>query len=192
MAITIDDHGGRRGNGWRIAGWGAAALILLTPLVAMQFTSEVRWTGFDFAFMAAMLGGVGVSVELAFRRSGNTAYRAAIGIVLAAAFLLIVINGAVGIIGSEQEDANLLFGGVLLVALTGAIVARFRPSGMALTMCAATVAQLLVPVITLVGGLAPRAMVLAPEVPVSTAMFAGMWLLAAWLFRKAADGAIAV
>ncbi|MES2043325.1 MAG: hypothetical protein V4475_05575 [Pseudomonadota bacterium] len=186
MAITMDERGGRRGNGWRIAGWGAAAALLLAPLVAMQFTREVNWTSSDFALMAAMLGGVGVGVELAVRKSSNLAYRAAFGVALAAAFFLIVINGAVGIIGSEREDANLLFGGVILIALIGAIAARFRPAGMALTMGVAALAQLLVPAIALFGGLAPRAMVLAPEVPIATAVFAGMWLVAGWLFRKAA------
>jgi hypothetical protein len=185
MAITMDDQGGRRGNGWRIAGWGAAALILLTPLVAMQFTREVTWTGFDFAFMGIMLGGVGLVVEWAFRRSGSTAYRMAVCLVLAVIFFLIVINGAVGIIGSEGEVANLLFGGVILVAVIGAISARFRPPGMARAMVAAAVAQLAVPVIALAADLAPRAMVLAPEVPASTVVFAGLWLVAAWLFRKA-------
>ncbi len=48
--------------------------------------------------------------------------------------------------------------------------------------------QLLVPAIALAGGLASRAMVLAPEVPISTAVFAGMWLVPGWLFRKAAQG----
>lgn len=186
MAITMDDRGGRRGQGWRIVGWGAAAALLLTPLVAMQFTREVNWTGFDFAFMAAMLGGVGLVVEWAFRRSGSTAYRMAVCLALAAIFFLIVINGAVGIIGSEQEDANLLFGGVILVAVTGVIAARLRPRGLARTMVAAAVAQLAVPVIALAADLAPRAMVLAPEVPASTAVFAGLWLAAGWLFRKAA------
>ena len=186
MAITMDDRGGRRGHGWRIAGWGAAAALLLTTLVAKQFTREVSWTGIDIAQLAALLGGVGVVVEWAFRRSGNVAYRIAICLALAAAFFLVVINGAVGIIGSEQEDANLLFGGVILVALGGAVAARFRAAGMARAMVAAAVAQMAVPVIALAGGLAPRAMVLAPEVPLSTAVFAGMWLIAAWLFRKAA------
>jgi hypothetical protein len=186
MAITMDQRGGRRGNGWRIAGWASAGLILLVPLVAMQFTSEVSWTGFDFAFMAAMFGSVGLAVEWTFRKSRNPAYRMAVGIALAAIFFLIVINGAVGIIGSEGEIANLLFGGVILIALIGAIAARFRPAGMALAMVAAALAQLLVPLIALAGGLAPRAMVLAPEVPASTAVFMGLWLVAGWLFRKAA------
>ena len=94
----------------------------------MRFTDEVDWTAFDFVFMAALLGGVGLGLELAVRKTRNVAYRMAACAALAAAFLLIWINGAVGIIGSEQEDANLLYGGVLGVALIGAAAARFRPA----------------------------------------------------------------
>jgi len=82
-------------------------------------------------------------------------------------------TGAVGIIGSEQEDADLLFGAVILVGLGGAIAARFRAARMARAMIAAAVAHLAVPVIALAGGLAPRSAVLAPEVPISTTVFAG-------------------
>jgi hypothetical protein len=46
----------------------------------------------------------------------------AAGVALATDFLLVWINGVVGIIGSEQEDANLLHGAVLAVGLLGAAV----------------------------------------------------------------------
>jgi hypothetical protein len=186
MAVTMDDHGGRRGNGWRIAGWGMAGVILLVPLVAMQFTGEVAWSPSDFIVMAVMLGGIGLTLELAFRNSRNTAYRMAVGVALAASFLLIWITGAVGIIGSERDDANLLFGGVLLVALIGAVAARFRPAGMARAMGAAALVQLLVPAIAWVVTPEARAAIVSPEVPISTVVFVALWLLAARLFRKAA------
>ena len=52
---------GRRANRWRIAGWAAAALILLLlPLVAMQFTDEVNWDVADVAVAGALLVGVGI------------------------------------------------------------------------------------------------------------------------------------
>jgi hypothetical protein len=153
----------------------------------MQFTDEVAWTAFDFAFMAALLGGVGLGLELAVRITGNAAYRTAAGAALAATFLLIWINGAVGIIGSEQEDANLLYGGVLAVAFIGAIVARFQPAGMALAMSATALAQALVPVIASTLGPDSKASVWSPEVPVLTGFFAALWLLSGWLFRKAAQ-----
>jgi hypothetical protein len=186
MAGNTENGSGRRGSRWRIAAWAVAALLLLLPLVAMQFTDEVAWTAFDFAFMGALLGGIGLGFELAVRKTGNAAYRTAAGVALAAAFLLIWINGAVGIIGSEEEDANLLYGGVAAVALIGAIVAGFRPAGMALAMSATALTQALVPVIasTFVPGSKP--LVWSPEVLVLTGFFIALWLISAWLFRKAA------
>jgi hypothetical protein len=186
MAKAGEIDGVRRGSRWRIAAWGAAALLLALPFVAMRFTAEVTWTAFDFAFLGALLAGVGLGLELAVRRSGNLAYRIAAGLALAAAFLLILINGAVGIIGSEREGANLLYGLVLAVALLGAILARFRPAGMARAMAAAALVQSLVPAVA--PAIWPDAMdmVWAPEVLVLTGFFAALWLGSAWLFRQAA------
>lgn len=50
----------------------AAAALLALPLVAMQFTSEVAWTGHDFAVAAVLLAGAGLAclamARLAARR----------------------------------------------------------------------------------------------------------------------------
>jgi len=45
----------RRGNRWRVAIWGSAALLLLLPWVAREFTREVNWTPADFGVFGAML-----------------------------------------------------------------------------------------------------------------------------------------
>lgn len=186
MIATTDPRTGRTGQWLRPLAWGAAALLLLTPAVAMQFTHEVQWTPLDFVFMGALLGGVGLAIEFAVRKSGNTAYRAAACAGLAACFLLIYLNAAVGIIGGEQEDANMLYGGVLMVALIGGVVARFRPAGMAWAMAAAALAQLLVPLLAAI--LVPTVQPVAGEakVFVLTGMFTALWLLSAALFHRAA------
>jgi len=95
-------------NRWRIAVWGGAALLLLLPLVAMQFTTEVVWTGFDFLLFGVMLAVLGGGIELAVRMSRHYAYRAAAGIALVTGFLLVWMNLAVGIIGNEENPANLM------------------------------------------------------------------------------------
>jgi hypothetical protein len=187
MAKEAEKSGARRGSRWRLAGWGAAALLLLLPFVAMRFTREVTWTAFDFAVLGALLAGVGLGFELAVRRTGNIACRIAAGLALAAALLLVLINGAVGIIGSEREAANLLYGAVLAVALLGAVLARFRPAGMAKAMAAAALAQALVPPVALAIWPDAKDMVWAPEVLVLTGVFAAVWLGSAWLFRQAAQ-----
>ena len=178
-------NGGRGAVPWRVLGWGAAGLLLLTPLVAMQFTDEVKWTGFDFAFAAAMLGVVGVGLELA-ARVANSAYRLASALALGAAFLIVWATGAVGIVGDEGEPANLLFLGVPAVALLGAVLAGFRRTGMAPAMGAAALAQLAAPVVAWFAMPAAREALLRPEVPAATGVFTGLWLLSAFLYRKAA------
>ena len=187
MAGNTENGGGRRGSRWRIAAWAAAALLLLLPLFAMQVTDQVVWDVADFAFFGALLVGAGVTYELAARMTGNTAYRAAVGVALAAAFILVWMNLAVGVIGTERDDANLMYGGVLAVGIIGAIIARFQPDGMARALFATALAQALVAVIALLAGLgSPWS---GPgEVLILNGFFAALFVGSAWLFRKAARG----
>ncbi len=113
------------------------ALVLLVPLLAMQFTDDVDWSVFDFVAFGALLFGSGLAYELIARRSGNSAYRAAIGMAVAAAFLLVWINGAVGIIGNEDNPVNMhVFLGDSASASSGRSLARLRPRGMSRAMFA--------------------------------------------------------
>ena len=155
--------------------------MLLLPLVAMQFTDEVNWSETDFIVAGALIGGTGLTFELAARATANHAYRAAVGLALAAAFLLIWLNLAVGIIGTEDNPLNLIFGAVLATGIIGAVIVRCRPLGMARAMLATALAQLLVAVIAPTAGVGSMA-------PVwwLTGCFAALWLGSAWLFRKAA------
>src|SRR5688572_8532608 len=129
MAGKAEGGGGRRGRSWRMAGWGAGAALLLLPLLAMQVSDEVAWDLADFVFAGALVAGVGVTYELAARTTGSRAYRAAVGVALAAAFILVWANAAVGVIGSEDNPANSMYGGVLAVGILGALIARFQPYG---------------------------------------------------------------
>ena len=174
MGVT----GQMSGSRWRVAGWGAAAGLILLPLVAMRFTEEVNWGLEDFVFACVLVGGVGLAYELAVRTTRSRAYRAGAAGARAAAFLMIWINLAVGIIGSEDNPANLMYFGVLAVGLAGAAIARFRPGGMARAMAATALAQALVFATALIAGLGFTGPI--------TVFFAALWLTSAWLFRKAA------
>jgi len=46
----------------------ATTMILLVPLVAMQWTREVAWTGLDFAAAAVLLAGAGLACLRTARR----------------------------------------------------------------------------------------------------------------------------
>ena len=186
MANDVSIGSPRRGNLWRILGWGSAASLILLPLVAMQFTNEVNWTGSDFVFAIIMFGSVGLALELAVRR-GSRAYTIAAGLALLVSFLSFWFTGAVGIIGNENEDSNALFLGVVAIALAGSVIALFRPAGMAVAMAVAAVAQALVPIIAAVIGDSKQSAIWAPEVIILTLVFTAMWLGSARLFRSVAQ-----
>ncbi len=164
------------------------ALLLLIPLVAMRFTNEVKWTLFDFVFAGTLIFGTGLLFEVARKKAaGNGAYKLAAGAALAAVFFLIWINGAVGIIGSETNPLNLMYFGVIGIAFLGALIARFRPQGMARALFAAAIAQAIIPVIALVGN--PQ--VISTEAPGVVGVFALnscfviLFVGSALLFRRA-------
>ncbi len=171
---------------WGLACWAAGALMLVTALVAKQFVGEPNWIG-TLAQTGALLIGIGITVELVSRTTLNAAYRTAIGLALGAAVLLVWVNGAVGIIGSENNNANLMYGGVLLVGAIGAIIARLKPEGMARALFATALAQTLVAVIALVGRLgAPYS---GPfEIIAINGAFVALFVGSAVLFAKAARG----
>lgn len=177
-------HGGSR---WRMAAWVTAAIAWLLPFFAMQLKDEINWTGSDFAFAGLLIVGSGVLLELIARMTENTAYRAAFGVGIATAFLLIWINAAVGIIGSEDNPANLMHVGVLAIGIIGAVIARFKPAGMARALFATAFAQGLIGVIALAAGLGSTAPSFPEAVVFLTGFFTALWLLSASLFRKAAQ-----
>lgn len=155
------------------------ALILLLPLIAMRFTDEVVWDLADFAVAGVLLIGAGLTFELIARKAGSFTYRAAVGIAVAAALLLIWVNLAVGIIGNEGNPANLMYLGVLAVGIAGAVVTRFQPHGMARALFAMALAQVLIAVIALITGLG--------QTFVMTGFFVALWLASAWLFRRSGE-----
>jgi hypothetical protein len=185
MAALTQINGQRLWNGLRLAGWSFAAAILLLPLVAMQFTSEVDWSLSDFIVMGALVGGSGLVIELATRRSDSLAYRFGVVVAVTASFLLVWVNLAVGFLGDEGNPANLMFLGVIGVAVIGSVAARGRPSGTSRAMLVAAVAQLLVGVLGLAAGWASPGGAGVYEVALGTGLFTPLWLLSAWLFRKA-------
>ncbi len=168
----------------------ATAFLLLIPLVAMQFTKEVTWSWMDFVAAGTLLFGTGLTYAVVAQKGGNTTYRVAVGVAVAAGLLLVWANLAVGLVGSEGNPANLLYGGVLAVAVMGAIAARFRPLGMSRAMFAAALTYLAVTVIALFiwkpSAATAEASVSLINVLDANAAFAALWAISGWLFRRAA------
>jgi hypothetical protein len=178
MSITANPTAGRRFNIWRIIGWGGAVALILTPLVAMQFTTEVNWNETDFIFAAVIFGIVGGIIELAVRKSANWYFRFGSMFAVLGGFMVIWSNLAVGMIGNEDNPINLWFGAVLMIAIVGSILSRFRPHIMATAMFAAGSLQVAIGTFAGILGTDMRG-------GIFTIVLSAAWFISSMLFRCA-------
>lgn len=173
---------GRKGGlvGWRIAAWTGAGLILLLPLIAMRFTDEVQWTGSDFVFAGVMLAFLVGAFELVVRLNGNWSYRGGVVVAALATFLMVWIQGAVGLVGNENDAVNLLFFLPLLVGAAGLFIADFKARGLARVFAAMALLQ----ATTMAIGF----WITGDTDAVLLSFWAFAWSVCAWLFGRAARG----
>ena len=177
MTATTTDMSPRTTRFLRIAGWLTAALLLLGHAVAMQFeASGVNWSASDFLFAGVAFAIVGGLFELTARASSNFAYRIAVVLAVACGFLQIWINGAVGIIGNEDNPANWTYYAVVLIAASGAIVALGSARELVRAMLLAAGAQVIFSVLHAING---------TPTPIIDGFFVALWIAAARLFARA-------
>ena len=162
----------------RLLGWGSALALLSLPAIAMWAGAEgVLWTASDFVVFAIMLLILGGGIELAMSRSSNLAYRLGAIAACGIGFLTIWANLAVGMIGSENDDHNLLFFGIVLLAAIGSALVGGRASGMSKVAFAAGTAQLACAAVGYTSD---------PRGAIFSMAFAVPWLVAGTLFASAA------
>jgi hypothetical protein len=155
----------------RLAGWSTIAVLLSLPAI-LRFP----WTGSDFVVAAILLGSVGAGIELLARLGGNAFVRLGGIVVALTCFLTVWVNLAVGMIGDDNAY-NLLFLGVLAVAIGGALLTHYRPSAMVKVTLAAGALQV---------ALGIKGYGMDPRGAVFSAAFGLFWLLAAALFAAGA------
>lgn len=164
----------------------APLAVLLIPLVAMQFTTEVNWTAFDFAVMWVVLTiPTFLFRVLATRPWADRSYRLGAGLAVAAGLLMAWVSLAVQIIGHENP-ANLLYFFVILIGLIGVALARFHPAGMAKAAFVTAAATFLVPIVAYLGwpdDFSPG----VPQVFLLNGCFVLMFALSGLLFRRSAN-----
>lgn len=74
----------------------ATAIILLVPLIAMQFTNDVNWNLSDFVIMGILVFGFG-SMFILIARKVDRDSRLLLGLAILAAFMYVWAELAVGI-----------------------------------------------------------------------------------------------
>lgn len=176
MRAQADPNHLRWGTVLRIAGWAGAAGVLLLPLVAMQVTEQIQWTAFDFLAAAALIGALRTGIELAVRASASLAYRAGAALALGTATVLIWGDLAVGIVGDRPHAAILA---IPAVALLGGALTGYRARGLAWSLAATAVVQIVVTI-----GIALESDRAAPLA--GALFFTALWLAAAALFARSA------
>lgn len=78
----------------------AVPLLLLIPLIAMQFTADVDWNLFDFVIIGILLLGTGLMCEFVLRKAKSKEYRIGMIAIVLLVFFLIWAELAVGIFGT--------------------------------------------------------------------------------------------
>lgn len=76
-------------------------LLLLIPLIAMQFSPDVKWSGFDFLVAGALLLGAGIACEIALRTIKTVTGRAIVFAMILLGLLLVWAELAVGIFSTR-------------------------------------------------------------------------------------------
>jgi hypothetical protein len=76
------------------------AVLLLIPLIAMQFTDEVVWNGVDFLVAGGLLTGAGLTTSLLLDQLKKTGHKVAVVLVALATVLVLWAELAVGLFGS--------------------------------------------------------------------------------------------
>jgi hypothetical protein len=186
-AAGMDDGGGWRRSLWKIPA-RITALILLIPLLGNHFVDGWNWDLRGFVLVGTLIFGTGLTYELLTRNGHAIASRAAVGVALAAAFVLVWMNFIQA--ADDVNPAAMMYFGVPIVGIIGAAMARFRPDGMARALFATALAQALV----LASVLVIRNPQVAPWTPPVlrgfglNAFFVVLFVGSALLFRTAARG----
>jgi hypothetical protein len=161
------------------------SLILLIPLCGNLYVRGWQWSPFDFVAAFVVLFGAGIMFEWVASKGVTSAYRVAVGVACATGLVLLWINMAVGLIGSDDNPANLMYLAILALAFSGAYLAGFEPRRISRALLTTAVAQALVPVFALVlnpNDFSPG----VAKVFCLNSFFVAMWVVSAMLFRHAA------
>jgi len=80
-------------------------LLLLIPLIAMQFTNQVNWTPSDFIVAAILLLSTGFAIDFVIKKVQAKKYRITLSAIIVVMFLLVWAELAVGIFGTPLSGS---------------------------------------------------------------------------------------
>ena len=175
----------RRKRNWRRSTWLIGLFLVLAAFGLKQLSGETAFVD-TLAQGGCLLFAIGIAAHLSSRLRGRAAYRVAFLLAVAAVLLLGWVTAAVGIVGSQHNDLNLMYAAVIAVAVVGVILARFKPRGMSWALYATALAQVTVAAVTLSPGLnAPFSW--AFEIVTINGFFIALFLGSAVLFSRSVE-----
>lgn len=147
----------------------------------------MNWTLFDFVFAGGMLAILALAAWFLLKGPQSFSYRLGVGIAVVASILVVWITGAVGIIGGEREDANMLYLGVLALSLIAAAFARFQPRPLTWVLSGAALATASIALVAVMSGWGADGPIWPFDVLGASGVLAAMFAVSALLFRRAAS-----
>ncbi len=79
---------------------GIVIALLLIPFIAMQFTSEVNWSLFDFVVAGILLFGTGFLIDMVIRKAKNVQNRYLLIVIILLLLFMVWAELAVGVFGT--------------------------------------------------------------------------------------------
>lgn len=153
--------------------------LLMVPLVASRIVDGWNWPARAFVFVYVLFFGTGMAYALIARKMSSWAYKAGVGVALAAGFALGWSNMVH--VADSENPANLAYYSVLAVGVVGAWLTHLKARGLAYTLfvMAATLALIAV---LLPSGAPPH---LARNMAIGHGVFVALFTASGLMFRHA-------
>jgi drug/metabolite transporter (DMT)-like permease len=144
----------------------------------------MNWTLFDFVVAGGLLTTTLMAGWVIFRRGHSAAHRLAGGLAALGALVMVWANGAVGLVSTPDDSANLLLLGVLPIGLMIAVIERFRAEGLVRGFAVMAVLQLAAGITIFAMGWGADGAAWPFDLLGVTLVYAGLWGACAWLMRR--------
>lgn len=153
--------------------------LLMVPLVASRVVEGWNWPAWAFVRVYVLFFGTVMAYALIARKMGAWSYKAGVAVALVAGFALGWSNMVQ--VADSGHPENLVYYSVLAVGVVGALLARLKARGLALTLfvMAATLALIAV---MLPSGAPPD---LARNMAIGHGVYVALFIASGLLFRRA-------
>ena len=147
----------------------------------------MTWTLFDFVLAGFLLAALALAVFLLLRLKRSRAYRGGLFLFIVTSVMLILVKGAVGIIGGSENDVNMLYVAALGAAWLGGAVMQFRSNWLSRFLSVLALAYVFIAASAVILDWGEAGAAWPWDVMAGSAVFAILWQVSAWLFGLDAD-----